>query len=243
MKWNKTYPDRDVLKDFFIVSNRVFYLGLNQNEIGVYSYLMSIVNHKTHECLSQIELIGKALEIKSRSVITKTFCSLVEKGLITVEKTVLQSKDGSKEKKYLGFHVQPFRESFEDFFMIPKEIFYMDLQRIELVVYFYLISIEDHKTFESYTKMSTIGKAIDINSRNTIAKAIKGLVEKRLITTENTKVQSKNGRVQNGCLRFHIRPIEEAIRAYHEREIERLQRECEKANLRKAVEKINNRSK
>ena len=117
----------------------------------------------------------------------------------------------------------------------------MDLNANEIALYGYLLFREDRKTYECYSKMSTIGKAIGMKSRNTVAKTINSLVEKGYITTENTIVQSKTGRLQNGCLRFHVRPIEEAIRSYHEREIERLQKECAEERLRAQINKINSR--
>ncbi len=48
-------------------------------------------------------------------------------------------------------------------------------------------------------------------SANTVAKYIRQLEEKRLIDVEPTKVQTRDGKVRNGTLRFTIRPIQEAI--------------------------------
>lgn len=135
----------------------------------------------------------------------------------------------------------PNRDSKKDYFLVPNEVCLMDLNSNEIALYNYLLFREDRTTYECYSKMSTIGKSIGMKSRITVAKTINGLVEKGLITVENTIVQSKSGRLQNGCLRFHIRPIEEAIRAYHEREMERLQKERDEEKLRARINKINSR--
>ena len=39
---------------------------------------------------------------------------------------------------------------------------------------------------------------------------------KQFITTEPTRIHIKDGRVQNGNLRYTIRPIEDAINYFHE---------------------------
>ena len=136
----------------------------------------------------------------------------------------------------------PKRDAKRDYFLVPNEVFAMDLNPNEIALYDYLLFREDRKTFECYSKMSSIGKAIGVKSRNTVAKTISSLVEKSFITVENSIVKSKSGRLQNGCLLFHIRPIEEAIRSFHEREMERLQKECAEKKLKERINKINSRN-
>ena len=41
---------------------------------------------------------------------------------------------------------------------------------------------------------------------------------KQFITIEPTRIHTKDGRVQNGNLRYTIRPIEDAIHYFHERQ-------------------------
>ena len=41
---------------------------------------------------------------------------------------------------------------------------------------------------------------------------------KQFITIEPTRIHTKNGRVRNGNLRYTIRPIEDAIHYFHERQ-------------------------
>lgn len=56
-------------------------------------------------------------------------------------------------------------------------------------------------------------------SANTIAKYIRQLEEKQLIDVEPTKVQTRDGKVRNGALRFTIHPIQEAVNYKLEREL------------------------
>ena len=46
-----------------------------------------------------------------------------------------------------------------------------------------------------------------------------GLVEKGLITVEPTSVIMRNGLKKNGNLRYHIRPIREAVEWYTQRQL------------------------
>ena len=56
-------------------------------------------------------------------------------------------------------------------------------------------------------------------SANTVAKHIRHLEDKRLIDVEPTKVQTRDGKVRNGTLRFTIRPIQEAVNYKLERDL------------------------
>ena len=138
--------------------------------------------------------------------------------------------------------IYPDRDAKKHYFLLPNEIFCMDLNSNEIALYAYLLFREDRQTYECYSKMSTIGKAIGMKSRNTVAKTINSLIDKGFITVVHTLVESKNGRLQNGCLRFHIRPIEGAIRSFHERQLERLEKECAEKRLRDRINMINSRN-
>ena len=55
-------------------------------------------------------------------------------------------------------------------------------------------------------------------SRNTVAKYVKDLEGKQFIPIEPTRIHTKDGRSHNGNLRYTIRPIEDAIHYFHERQ-------------------------
>lgn len=54
------------------------------------------------------------------------------------------------------------------YFMLPYEIFSLNLSTGELAVYAYLLYLENRKTHECYPSYKTIGAAVGINSRNTV---------------------------------------------------------------------------
>ena len=66
--------------------------------------------------------------------------------------------------------------------------------------------------------MKTISRDTGI-SVNSVRKYVDGLRDKCLIRTEPTRVQMKDGRTRNGNLRFQIRPIDEAVQDFYDREL------------------------
>ena len=59
-----------------------------------------------------------------------------------------------------------------------------------------------------------IGKSV-----TTVRKYVLELEERGLITTERTSVVTRDGRKQNGRLRYHILPIRSAIERFNERQL------------------------
>lgn len=128
------------------------------------------------------------------------------------------------------------RKFFENYFMLPNEIFNLKLCSGEIAVYAYLLYCEDRKTFTCYPSHKTIGKAIGM-SRNTVKKYVDSLIEKRLITAEPTSVFTRNGEKRNGNLRYTIRPIGEVLEQYYERQLIRLHEDTQRqAALKKLAE-------
>ena len=58
-------------------------------------------------------------------------------------------------------------------------------------------------------------------SQNTVRKYVAGLIDKKLITAEPTKIRSIDGRKRNGSLLYTILPIEEAVRQNYEMQMQR----------------------
>ena len=103
------------------------------------------------------------------------------------------------------------RDAIKNYFPLPNEIFNLNLSSGEIAVYSFLMRCEDRKTFQCHPSYKTIGKALKM-SRNTVRKYVSGLIDKKLITAEPTKIQSRDGRKRNGSLLYTILPIEEAVR-------------------------------
>lgn len=101
----------------------------------------------------------------------------------------------------------------KNFTPLPNEIFSLHLTTGELAVYALLLRLENRETHECWPGYETVGKAIG-KSKSSVKRYVAGLVEKGLITVEPTSVIMQNGLKKNGNLRYHIRPIREAIEWY-----------------------------
>ena len=120
------------------------------------------------------------------------------------------------------------------FFPLPQRIFSLGLSSGEILVYAYLLYREDRKTFKCHPSYETIGKAVGM-SKNTVKKYVDGLEEKRLIETQYTTVQTKDGHVHNGTLEYTILPLNIAEEYYDAKQMKRLIQEQAKANFFKKL--------
>ena len=112
----------------------------------------------------------------------------------------------------------PKRDAIKNYFPLPNEIFSLGLSSVEISVYSYLLFRENRKTFQCWPSYKTIGKAVDM-SQNTVRKYVMALEEKGLITTEPTTIRTADGRKRNGSLLYTIRPIQEALDLFYERQM------------------------
>ena len=125
-------------------------------------------------------------------------------------------------KHYQAYCNKKLKDNFDtyaqgNFFPLPKAVFGFELCAEEIALYAYLMHIEDRKTFTCIAKYSTIGAALKM-SNNTVAKYLKSLESKGFISMYQTTVQSKTGRVQNGCMKITIEPLQPLIDRQRERE-------------------------
>lgn len=107
-------------------------------------------------------------------------------------------------------------------FILPNELFALGLNATEVSLYTYLRFREGRKTYQCWPSYKTIGKDLDLSPK-TVRKYVGQLVDKGLISTENTTIVTKDGRVRNGSLRYTIRPIKEAMEQYHQRQLRKLE--------------------
>ena len=115
------------------------------------------------------------------------------------------------------------REAIKNYFPLPNEIFMLGLCAGEISVYSYLLYLENRKTFQCWPSYKTIGKAVDM-SQNTVRKYVMALEQKSLISTEPTSVRTRSGQKRNGSLLYTIRPIQEAMEHFYERQMEQAER-------------------
>ena len=123
------------------------------------------------------------------------------------------------------------------YFKMPNEVFCLDLDSKEISIYAYLLRCEDRDTYQCHPSYRTIGKAVKM-CENTVRKYVLSLEEKGLIRTEPTTITTKDGRVRNGSLRYTIRPIQEALEIFYQRQLTRADEEAEKARLRKRLAQL-----
>ena len=111
----KRWPKRDPNKNYFLVPNEVFHIGLSYPEISVYCYLLSIEDRETYQCWPSYKTIGKALGMCENTV-SKYVRSLEEKGLIRTEPTMVRSKDGRPLNGNLLYTMRPIQAAMESFY-------------------------------------------------------------------------------------------------------------------------------
>lgn len=118
-------------------------------------------------------------------------------------------------------------------FTLPNELFSLKLNSAEISIYTYLLYIENRKTNQCWPSYKTIGKAVKLSPK-TVKKYVGELVDKGLISTENTTVTTKKGIKRNGSLRYTIRPIREAVELYHRRQLRQLEQDTARWNAERA---------
>ncbi len=124
-----------------------------------------------------------------------------------------------------------------NYFITPNVVFDLHLHAYELVIYAYLLRIEDRKTYECLTSYSKIAKKLGL-SINTVAKYVNRLEEHGLIRTEHTQIITQDGLKRNGCLRYHLLPIQYAVELHHEQQMAELDHTVAVQKARKKAEKL-----
>ncbi len=84
-------------------------------------------------------------------------------------------------------------------------------------LYMYLMYLEDREKHTCYPSFKTIGKALKM-SRGTVKKYVDSLVEKKMISVEQTSIVTKSGIKRNGTLLYTILPIQNALDCYNEQQ-------------------------
>ena len=121
-------------------------------------------------------------------------------------------------------------------FILPNYVMQLDLSATALAIYCYLMYIEDRKTFQCYPSYKTIGKALDIKSKGTVAKYVQELEDKCLIYTEPTEIVLKNGKRRNGNLKYTIRPIQDAVDYFHRQQMKKFEEDTARENVKRMID-------
>lgn len=111
----KQWPKRDPIKNYFLVPNEVFDIGLEYGEISVYAYLLRCENRKTYQCHPSYKTIGRAVHM-SENTVRKYISGLERKGLVRTEPTMITTKDGRTRNGSLRYTIRPIQEALEMYY-------------------------------------------------------------------------------------------------------------------------------
>lgn len=117
-------------------------------------------------------------------------------------------------------------------FILPNELFTLGLNATAISIYAYLRSCEGRRTYQCWPSYGTIAEALNLSPK-TVRKYVIELADKGLISTENTSVITKRGIKRNGNLLYTIRPIQEAVELYHQRQLRQLEIDTARWNAKK----------
>lgn len=105
-----------------------------------------------------------------------------------------------------------------NYFRLPNDIFNLDLCAEEIAVYAFILRMENRRTYTCFPSYKTIGRALKM-SKNTIAKYVHSLADKRLIELEQTSLTDKSGNKRNGNLNYKVLPISVAVQDFYDRQL------------------------
>lgn len=111
------------------------------------------------------------------------------------------------------------RDPIKNYFPLPNEIYSLGLSSTAIAIYGYLLRREDRKTYQCLASYRIIGEAIG-KCVTTVRKYVGELEERQLIRTEKTSIVTRDGRKQNGCLRYTILPIQLSLDQFYQRQME-----------------------
>ena len=134
----------------------------------------------------------------------------------------------------MKYNRYPKRDPIKNYFPLPNEVFSLGLGTGEIAVYSYLMYLEDRKSHQCWPSYKTIGKAVGMTN-NTVRKYVQALENNGLIRTEPTDIRTKSGCKRNGNLLYTIRPIQEAIDLFNERQMIRAEAEMMKQRAAKKL--------
>ena len=97
------------LQNYFSIPNTVFDLDLTDGEILVYAFLLRCEDRRTYQCHPSYATIGRAIG-KSVNSVRKYVQGLIQKGLITTERTQIVTKSGETRNGTLLYTILPIQQ-------------------------------------------------------------------------------------------------------------------------------------
>ena len=135
--------------------------------------------------------------------------------------------DCRKHERGVGMLNTPYvkKDTIKNFFPVPNAVFDLGLHHMEI------------NTYQCIVSYPTIAKKLGI-SVNTVAKYVAALEEQGLIRTERTEIITRDGLKRNGCLRYTILPIKNALALCYERQMEKAGQAMERQRAQARAEKL-----
>ena len=132
------------------------------------------------------------------------------------------------------------RDPVKNYFKVPNEVFDVGLEPLAIVIYCYLLRVEDRKDFTCYPSYKTIGKHVGL-SKNTVAKYVRSLEEKGFIRTEESRITRKDGMKRNGSLHYTILPPQNFLNENYERQFRKMDSDLERQRVDSLIKEFDER--
>lgn len=216
MKKHSTFigwPMRDSRQHRFSMSNEIWDQKLRPIEFTIFSYLCYYQSHDPSDQIT-LQMIANGVH-STESTVKKYIASLINKGLITGERTLTANLQCN---------------SCKNFFTLPNEIFLLKLPLSTFMVYAYLLLIEDRKMHTCHPSYNTIAADTGL-SKNTALKSIDVLLEAGLITVKPSSYFDRRGMKWKGNNLYTILPIYSAVVIFHRQQLRKLELDVAKSRL------------
>ena len=207
------WPRQDPRHYRFPLPNAVWEYQLKPMEFVILSYLCCHSSHGGTKVLPP-EVIAKGIH-KTEGTVRKYLSALMDAGLVSEQCSLAANFLSAESGK---------------FFTLPNEIFLLNLLPSAFMVYAYLLLIEDRRTHTCHPSYSTIASATGM-VRNTVIKSVYTLLDKHLITMEHSQYLDRHGMKWNGSNLYTILPMQAAVDAFHQRQLDQLEADAQRRKL------------
>ena len=119
------------LQNYFPIPNAVFDLDLTDGEILVYAFLLRCEDRRTYQCHPSYATIGRAIG-KSVNSVRKYVQGLIQKGLITTERTQIVTKSGETRNGTLLYTILPIQQVIDRQFEKQMTLAMMESRKQEI---------------------------------------------------------------------------------------------------------------
>ena len=119
------------LQNYFPLPNAVFDLDLTDGEILVYAFLLRCEDRRTYQCHPSYATIGRAIG-KSVNSVRKYVQGLIQKGLITTERTQIVTKSGETRNGTLLYTILPIQQVIDRQFEKQMTLAMMESRKQEI---------------------------------------------------------------------------------------------------------------